>query len=260
VDALPGGTITFLFTDIEGSTELLKQLRDGYAEVLGEQRRILRDALGDAGGREMDTQGDAFFFSFTRARDAVSGAVRAQNALEEHDWPGDVEVRVRMGLHTGEPAVGDEGYVGIDVVRAARICSAGHGGQILLSETTRALIGSELPEGTTLNDLGTQKLKDLEEERIYEIRRAGAERFPALKAEQRAPVSHAEILGEDFGRRIEDFVNRKLESALPAAMAPPAPPLPPAPAPQRRRITPLVVGAVAIALVIVVLILVLLFA
>jgi class 3 adenylate cyclase len=264
VDALPSGTITFLFTDIEGSTELLKQLREGYAEVLGDQRRILRETLGDAGGREMDTQGDAFFFSFTRARDAVEGAVRAQSALQAHEWPKGAQVRVRMGLHTGEPAVGDEGYVGLDVVRAARICSAGHGGQILLSDTTRALIGSEVPEGTILRDLGAQKLKDLEEERIYELARSGAERFPALKAEPSKPVSHAEILGEDFGQRIQDYVNSKLEGALPAGLpgeAPPAPPAPPPPpAPRRRRVRPLVAGTLAIVvLIVVVLILVLLF-
>src|SRR5262245_24770306 len=161
VSELPSGTVTFLFTDIEGSTELLRRLGDGYAEVLGEERRILRDTLGAAGGSEIDTQGDAFFFSFTRARDAVAGAVEAQQAHAEHRWPDGVQVKVRMGLHTGEPTVGDEGYVGLDVVRAARICSAGHGGQILLSETTRALLGSALPAGVTLRDLGGPEPKDI---------------------------------------------------------------------------------------------------
>src|SRR6185312_16038915 len=133
----PAGTVTFLFTDIEGSTKLLQELGDDYGTVVADHRRILREAFGSAGGREVDTQGDAFFYSFQRARDAVSAAVAGQRALAAHEWPGGNEVRVRMGLHTGEPAVGDEGYVGMDVVRAARICSAGHGGQILLSETTR---------------------------------------------------------------------------------------------------------------------------
>src|SRR5262249_12596626 len=141
VSSLPSGTVTFLFTDIEGSTALLRELGDRYADVLGRERSILRETLTDAGGQEIDTQGDAFFFSFTRARDAVVGAVAAQRALAENDWLDGVDVKVRMGLHTGEPSVGDEGYVGLDVVRAARICSAGHGGQILLSETTRALLG-----------------------------------------------------------------------------------------------------------------------
>jgi len=216
VDALPSGTITFLFTDVEGSTELLRRLGDGYAAVLSEQRRILRQTLGQTGGREIDAQGDAFFFSFTRARDAVAGAVDAQRTLAGHSWPEGVVLKVRMGLHTGEPAVGDEGYVGLDIVRAARICSAGHGGQILLSETTRALLGSQLPAGATLRDLGRQKLKDLEEERIYELELDGAgERFPALKTERRTLPSGAEILGEDFGQRIEQFVSRQLEGSLP---------------------------------------------
>jgi class 3 adenylate cyclase len=219
VDALPSGTVTFLFTDVEGSTELLRRLGDGYATVLSDQRRILRDTLGQTGGREIDTQGDAFFFSFTRARDAVAGSVEAQRALRGHTWPEDVALKVRMGLHTGEPAVGEEGYVGLDVVRAARICSAGHGGQILLSETTRALLGRDLPDGVTLRDLGRQKLKDLEEEHVYELSLDEAgDRFPALKTEQRKPPSGAEILGEEFEQRIEDFVARSLEGALPKGL------------------------------------------
>jgi len=124
---LPGGTVTFLFSDIEGSTRLLEQLGDRYGDVHREHRRILREQLSDAGGREVDTQGDAFFFSFERARDAVSGAVAAQRELSTQSWPDGVDVKVRMGLHTGEPTVGEEGYLGMDVVRAARICSAGSG-------------------------------------------------------------------------------------------------------------------------------------
>jgi class 3 adenylate cyclase len=169
VSSLPSGTVTFLFTDIEGSTALLRELGDRYADVLARERSILRETLTSAGGQEIDTQGDAFFFSFTRARDAVAGAVAAQRALAEEAWPDGVDVKVRMGLHTGEPSVGDEGYVGLDVVRAARICSAGHGGQILLSETTRALLGGDVPDGATLRELGTQTLKDVGEERLYQL-------------------------------------------------------------------------------------------
>src|SRR5438105_2641156 len=143
--AFPGGTITFLFTDIEGSTRLLQELGDDYGQVVADHRRLLREVFQRAGGHEVDTQGDAFFYSFTRARDAVLAAVDGQRALSQHTWPGGTEVRVRMGLHTGEPTVGEEGYVGLDVVRAARICSAGHGGQILASATTRALVGNERP-------------------------------------------------------------------------------------------------------------------
>jgi class 3 adenylate cyclase len=216
VSSLPSGTVTFLFTDIEGSTALLRELGDGYADVLGRVRSILREALGSAGGREIDTQGDAFFFSFTRARDAVAGAVAAQRALATHDWPDGVEVKVRMGLHTGEPSVGEEGYVGLDVVRAARICSAGHGGQILLSETTRALLGSDVPDGGTLHDLGLQTLKDVGEERIYQLVVDGHEVVAPLKTERQLGPSKADILGEDFDQRVEDFVRRSITSSFAA--------------------------------------------
>ena len=223
MSALPAGTVTFLFTDIEGSTQLLRQLGDDYQRVLADQRRILRETLTGAGGSEIDTQCDAFFFSYTRARDAVAGAVETQRALSEHDWPEGVKLRVRMGLHTGEPAVGEEGYVGLDVVRASRICAAGHGGQILLSETTRALLGSDVPDGMTLRDLGPQSLKDLEDERIYELAADdGGERFPQLKTEKprSGAPSGAEILGADFGQRVQDYVARSLHEAF----APPPPP------------------------------------
>ena len=163
--SLPGGTVTFLFTDIEGSTRLLQELGDRYGDVVRDHRQLLREHLGEHGGTEVDTQGDAFFYSFPRSKDAVAGAVAAQRALVEHDWPDGAQVLVRMGLHTGEPSVGEEGYLGLDVVRAARICSAGHGGQILLSETTRALLGNQLPEGVSVVDLGEQNLKDIQHER-----------------------------------------------------------------------------------------------
>ena len=172
--AYPTGTVTFLFTDIEGSTKLLQELRDEYGAVVADHRRILREAFGAAGGREVDTQGDAFFYSFQRARDAVAAAVAGQHALAAHEWPGGAVVKVRMGLHTGEPAVGDEGYIGMDVVRAARICSAGHGGQVLLSETTRALVGGDLPEGVAIRDLGEQKLKDVRAEHLYQLELGGS--------------------------------------------------------------------------------------
>ena len=167
---LPGGTVTFAFTDIEGSTRLLQELGDEeYGRVSGDHRRIVRETFGARGGTEIDTQGDAFFFSFPRARDAVAAAVEAQRALRDHEWPGGRELRVRMGLHTGEPHLGEEGYLGLDVVRAARISAAGQGGQILISETTRALIGNQLPEGVAVHDLGQQDLKDIQHEHIYEL-------------------------------------------------------------------------------------------
>ena len=202
---LPGGTVTFLFSDVEGSTRLLEQLGDRYGDVHREHRRILREQLTDAGGREVDTQGDAFFFSFERARDAVSGAVAAQRELSTHSWPDGVDVKVRMGLHTGEPTVGEEGYLGMDVVRAARICSAGHGGQILLSETTRALVGNSIPEGTAVRDLGEANLKDVQHERIFELSLSDKpDAFPPLKTA--APASSADSLAAEIERRVHEQV------------------------------------------------------
>jgi class 3 adenylate cyclase len=209
MSSLPEGTVTFVFTDVEGSTRLLQQLGDRYAEVARDHRRLVREALGKAGGTEIDTQGDAFFFSFARAREAARGAIEAQRALRAHVWPEGAEVRVRMGLHTGEPSVGDEGYLGLDVVRAARISAAGHGGQILVSETTRALLGNELPEGVTVRDHGETQLKDIQHERIYELQVDGeASSFPPLRTE--APKTSGELLGERIQRRVE----RDIEQAF----------------------------------------------
>src|SRR5204863_4893174 len=143
------------------------------------------------------------FFSFTRARDAVAAAVAAQRSLAEHEWPQGAAVRVRMGLHTGEPSVGDEGYLGLDVVRAARICSAGHGGQILLSETTRALLGNEVPDGVAVVDLGQQHLKDVQHERIYQLAIDGDHQFPPLKTE--TPKSASDELGDRISRHVEEM-------------------------------------------------------
>ena len=140
---IPSGTVTFLFTDVEGSTRLLKQLREGYGDVLATHRRLLRAAVAEHGGQEIDTQGEAFFFAFARAREAVAGAAAGQRALAAEQWPEGVVVRVRMGIHTGEPVVGAEGYTGMGVHRAARICGAGHGGQVLVSNATRELVADE---------------------------------------------------------------------------------------------------------------------
>jgi class 3 adenylate cyclase len=148
VRQLPSGTVTFLFTDIEGSTRLLHELGERYADVLAEHRRVLREAFSRHGGVEVDTQGDAFFVAFARAGDAVAAAGEAQDALATGP------VRVRIGVHTGEPVVTEEGYVGTDVHRAARIMGAGHGGQVLLSETTRQLLDTT----EELRELGDQRL------------------------------------------------------------------------------------------------------
>ena len=161
LQAFPSGTVTFLFTDIEGSTNILEHLREQYAIVLADQRKILRDAFKRWNGFEIDTQGDSFFVAFTRAIDAVCCVVEAQKALAEHQWPQGADVRVRMGLHTGEPIIVHTGYVGMDIHRAARIAAAGHGGQVLLSQTTHDLVYQDLPKGISLQDLGSYKLKDI---------------------------------------------------------------------------------------------------
>ena len=168
--ALPTGTVTFLFTDIEGSTRLLARLGARYADVLAAHHRVMRDAVRQHGGREVHTEGDAFFVTFARARDGVAAAVQAQRALAAEAWPDGVELRVRMGLHTGEGTVRDGDYVGLDVHRAARICSAGHGGQVLLSRATRELAGDDLPAGVDLRGLGEHRLKDLERpEELFQV-------------------------------------------------------------------------------------------
>ncbi|MEO8625434.1 MAG: adenylate/guanylate cyclase domain-containing protein [Candidatus Limnocylindrales bacterium] len=168
---LPSGTVTFVFSDLEGSTRLLKQLGDEqFAQLLAQHRTLLREVFGRHGGNEIDTQGDAFFYSFARARSAVAAAVELQRAHVGQAWPGGVQVNVRLGLHTGEPVVGEEGYTGLDVVRAARIAADGEGGQILLSEATRAIVGGNLPEGVGIRELGERTLKDIDRpEPLFEL-------------------------------------------------------------------------------------------
>ena len=191
---LPGGTVTFLFTDIEGSTRLLHDVgARAYDEALTEHRRVLREAFARHGGVEVDTQGDAFFYAFPTAPGALEAAAEGQRALRSGP------VRVRMGLHTGTPHLGEEGYVGNDVHRAARIAAAGHGGQVLLSDATRALV-----DGSALRDLGEHRLKDLSApERLYQI--GGAE-FPALKTlyHTNLPVPATPFLGRE--RELRDVV------------------------------------------------------
>lgn len=207
MSALPVGTVTFLFTDIEGSTRLLQRLGDRYSRVLADQRSVLRAAFERHSGQEVDTQGDAFFVSFPRASHALAAAVEIQRALAEHPWPDAVEVRVRIGLHTGEPGLAGEGYTGIDVHRAARIAHAGHGGQTLLSETTALLARDELPEGVRLRDLGEFHLKDLARpERIYQLDIAALpSKFPPLSVPARAP--------DNLPRHLSPFVGRRREIA-----------------------------------------------
>jgi predicted ATPase/class 3 adenylate cyclase len=167
---LPSGTVTFLFSDVEGSTRLLTRLRGRYAAVLGEHQRLLRAAFAEHDGREVHTEGDAFFVAFARASDAIAAAASAQRSLASRRWPEGVDVRVRMGIHTGEAEVRLDDYVGLDVHRAARICAAGHGGQVLISSSTRELVADELPSDVALRDLGEHRLKDLDRpEHLFQL-------------------------------------------------------------------------------------------
>src|SRR5919201_4740413 len=181
---LPPGTVTFLFSDVEGSTQLARRLGDRYAEALADHVRLLRAAFADHGGHEIDTQGDSLFVAFPRARDAVLAAATAQRALAEHTWPDGAELRVRMGLHTGEAAVTDDRYLGVAVHHAARICSAGHGGQVVVSQSTMAVLEDEPLDGIELRELGHHQLKDFNEpERIFQVVIAGLPAdFPPLRA------------------------------------------------------------------------------
>lgn len=167
----PQGTVTFLFTDIEGSTELVRRLGERYADLLGEHRRLVRAAFTEHGGWEIDTQGDAFFVAFDRVKDSILAAVGAQRALAAHNWPpSEPAPKIRIGLHTTEPHLWPEGYVGVGVHRANRICAVGHGGQVLLSRSTAGLAADEEIEGIGLVDLGEHRLKGLESpERIFQL-------------------------------------------------------------------------------------------
>ena len=201
----PTGIVTFLFTDIEGSTRLLQQLGESYAEVLAQQRRLIRDAFKGRGGHEIDTAGDGLFVAFHRATQAVSAAIEAQRAITDHPWPENAPVRVRMGLHTGEATLTEEGYVGMDVHRSARICSAGHGGQILLSQTMRDLVENELPEGVSLLDLGEHRLKDLQHpEQVFQLLTPDLPAdFPSLKS--------LDTLPNNLPRQLTSFIGRERE-------------------------------------------------
>jgi predicted ATPase/DNA-binding CsgD family transcriptional regulator len=205
--ALPTGTITFLFTDIEGSTHLLRELRTEYATVLADYRRLLASAVQARGGLEVDAPGDAVFFAIPRATDAVAAAIAAQRAIHAHAWPGGAAIRVRIGLHTGEPLAAETGYVGMDVHRAARICSAAHGGQILLSQATWALVADDLPDGVTLLDLGEWRLKDLPHlERLYQAV------VPDLPAKF-PPLRTLDSFPNNLPRELTSFVGRQCEMA-----------------------------------------------
>jgi predicted ATPase/class 3 adenylate cyclase len=181
---LPTGTVTFLFTDIEGSTKLIRELGEGYRAAQDDQMRLMREAIAQGRGTEIRTEGDSFFVVFPTATGAVQAAIAAQRAFALHQWPHGAPLRTRMGMHTGEGRLGGDDYLGVDVNRTARIAAAGHGGQVLLSEATRALVADALPEGSSLRDLGKHRLKDFDApQRLFQLVIEGLPSdFPTLKS------------------------------------------------------------------------------
>ncbi len=213
---LPTGTVTFLFTDIEGSTRLLQQLGSRYAEALAAHQALLRAAFSAHDGREVDTQGDSFFAAFPTAPAALAAAAQAQYTLAAHAWPVGTAVRVRIGIHTGAPVLAADRYVGLDVHRAARIAAASHGGQVLLSQATRDLGEAELPAGTRLVDLGEHRLKDLQRpEHLYQLFLPDLPSdFPPLKTLDRSrhnlPVQVTPLVGRgEAVRQVVDMLVRE---------------------------------------------------
>ncbi len=202
---LPAGTVTMVFTDIEGSTTLLQTLGDRYPEALADHHRLIRAAFGRHGAFERGSAGDGLYFVFATAREAVQAAVDGQLALAGHEWPGGIAMRDRMGLHTGEPRTASEGYVGLDVHRAARVCAAGHGGQILISQTTRDLIADELQPPIGLADLGVHRLRSLDAPmRLYQVTGPGLERqFPPPRTTD-APRNNLKL-------EVTSFIGRERE-------------------------------------------------
>ncbi len=211
---LPVGTVTLLFTDVGRSTELVKSLQERYAETLAAHRELLRAAFADHDGREVDTQGDAFFVAFARATDAVASAAASQRALAAHPWPDGASVAVRMGMHTGEPYFEQHGYTGLPVHRAARICTIAHPGQVLLSRATAGIVDdAELP-GISLRDVGEHSLEDFERpERIYQLIVDGLPKdFPPLQTADQVPLIGTITIVNVEGRRM-----MRLMGELPSA-------------------------------------------
>jgi DNA-binding NarL/FixJ family response regulator/class 3 adenylate cyclase len=208
--ALPDGTVTLLFTDVEGSTRLVQELADDYEQVLDDHRRLFREAVAASSGHVVDTRGDEFFVVFAEAKSAADAAAAAQRSFAEHDWPRRADVRVRMGMHTGSPSRRDEGYFGLDVHRAARICQAGHGGQVLLSEPTRRALDG----GHDVVDLGVHELRGLPEpERIFQLSVPGLpSEFPQLNSPRKVARGMRVVLADD-SVLLREGIARLLEDA-----------------------------------------------
>ena len=185
---LPTGFVTLLMTDIEASTALLHRLGDRYGRVLNEERAILRKIVLRGGGREIDARADEFFAVFERTGAAVEAAVAIQRELDERTWVDDVEIRVRIGIHSGRPTLTDVGYIGLAVHTTARVCGAAHGGQIVVSAATRAAISAAAPPGIRFRSLGRVRLAGLPEpEMLFQVQAAGLRAsFPALRTGRRS--------------------------------------------------------------------------
>ncbi len=207
---LPHGTVTLVFTDVEGSTQLVQRLGERYAHVLDDHRRLFREAVEGGNGVIVDQRGDEFFVVFSDAKAAADAAVAAQKAFAAHEWPPDVHLRVRMGLHTGEPNIRDATYFGLDVHRAARICQAGSGGQILLSQRTR----EELDSGHEVDDLGEHQLPGIDQpERLFQLKAAGLPaQFPPLSTARRGFRGVRVVLADD-SVLLREGIARLLEDA-----------------------------------------------
>jgi predicted ATPase/class 3 adenylate cyclase len=205
------GLITFLFTDVEGSTRLLTALGEDYASVHSDHQRLVRAALTAHNGVEVSTEGDSFFAVFGSAREAIEAAAEAQLALARHPWPEDRQLRVRMGLHTGHAVKAADNYVGIDVNRAARISAAGHGGQVLVSETVRRQVGHQLPDGLVFHDLGRHRLKDIGVEHLWQL---DIEGLPYSFGRLRSLEEHPSNLPPDLTELIDREAERRALAAL----------------------------------------------
>src|ERR1700731_12453 len=202
---LPTGTVTFLYTDIEGSTQLLHRIGDRYEQVLHEHQNIIRAIIAKHEGCEISTEGDSFFVAFARAADGIAAAAGSQKALAEYTWSHGVTPLVRMGLHTGEPLCLENDYTGLDVHRGARIRGAAHGGQVLLSAATKTLAGNRIPEGVTFRDLGEHRFRDLERpEHVFQLVIPGVRSdFPPIRSLNNCPNNLPAQLTPLIGREQE---------------------------------------------------------
>ena len=192
--SLPTGLVTFLLTDIQGSTALLRQLGDRYAGLLHDVRGIIRGAVLESGGREIDARADEFFAVFERTEKSIEAAVSIQRTMAKRSWPDDLEVRIRAGIHSGRATVAENGYIGLSVHTVARICSAGHGGQIVVSADAKLAVEQSLPVGVSLRSLGRHRLRDLvRAEELFQVEGEGLlASFPPLRTWERPPPTVSE--------------------------------------------------------------------